>query len=211
MNYLSKIILCCYPFLCTATLFSAYIMDSGRMNNNSSGNNGNYYDNGQLAYNGVHVYPEGMDSRPVPQDRRYYRYPAQRMYSPDPTQPPQFNMDTYPYEPTDYNNKNRRWVFDPKSTEESPWIADNQASKQTLRQHHPLSDDGISQQLRHTIKRDPMLSSFAKKIEVEVNRGNITLTGNVQTQKEKNKIDYIANSIDGVKSVKNKIKIESQE
>lgn len=341
MNYLSKIVLMGFPIICTASLFSAYIMDSGRMNNepgfDSSTQNHNYGNTygDLLSFNSPSSQPM-LDSTPsMPQDT-YYQYPTpgmnpdQRKYqdggqfNPNPNRDMHYNNKNHDwadryipsnsynrnhgndmnqdwsnsyhqsnssndrhnmnqgwtnnYQPSNsfnsrgnqgwsnsyrqsnssndrynmnqgwsnnyhpsnsynrnQNNDNQYWAdnnhssnnhrnnrsnarddqdeddFKPSnSTRESRWvIADNSQKISTIQQHAPRTDDDISQKIRLGLRNDPSLSGIAKEIEVSVRNGNVTLKGNVHSVTEKNKIDYIANSVDGVKNVSSKITVQA--
>lgn len=300
MNYLSKIVLMGFPIICTASLFSAYIMDSGRMNNepeyDSSTQNYNYGNTygDLLSFNSPSSQPM-LDSRPnLPQDT-YQQYPTPGMNPDQRTYQDGGQFNPNPNRDMDYNNKNQDWVdryipinsanrnhndemnqgwsngyhqsnsyndrhnmnqgwshnyhpsnsynrnhnqhwadnnnhannngnnrsnarddqdeddFKPSNTtRESRWVtADNSQKISAIQQHAPRTDDDISQKIRLGLRNDASLSGIAKGIEVSVRNGNVTLKGNVHSTTEKNKVDYIANSVDGVRNVSNKITVQA--
>lgn len=114
MNYLQITIMTSFALLCSSMAFSAYMMDSGRMNSEEGYQDSyseNNYDRLQAQNDRPSYGPPELDSEPVPQEERFYRFGGHRpAVSPDPNQPKQFGQDTYPYTPTDYDNKNRRWL-----------------------------------------------------------------------------------------------------
>ncbi len=69
----------------------------------------------------------------------------------------------------------------------------------------PLTDDFISDSVRAKLSGDVVVKGA--RIDVEVKNGVVTLTGQVATEKQKNKAESLAKKVKGVKSVINKIQI----
>jgi osmotically-inducible protein OsmY len=69
----------------------------------------------------------------------------------------------------------------------------------------PLTDDFISDSIRAKLSGDARVKGA--RIEVEVKEGVATLTGEVATEKQKNRAESLTKKIKGVKSVVNKIQI----
>jgi osmotically-inducible protein OsmY len=70
-----------------------------------------------------------------------------------------------------------------------------------------LTDDSIAQKIRLTIRNDSKLSSNAKKAEVTVSKGNVTLKGFVANEEEKIKISALVRHVPGVKSISNNLSV----
>ena len=69
----------------------------------------------------------------------------------------------------------------------------------------PVSDDLIYDQVRMKLAADSVVKGGA--LNVDVKTGVVTLSGNVQTDKQKDKAVRIARGVKGVKSVVNNIKV----
>jgi hyperosmotically inducible protein len=69
----------------------------------------------------------------------------------------------------------------------------------------PLTDDFISDSIREKLSGDVVVKGA--RIDVDVKNGVVTLTGQVATEKQKNKAEGLAKKVKGVKSVINKIQI----
>ena len=72
------------------------------------------------------------------------------------------------------------------------------------------SDNDIAQNIRSEISNDNTLSHEAKMVQVAVNNGKVTLSGNVQNNGEKNKIDDLVHQTDGVSAVSNDITVTNK-
>lgn len=72
------------------------------------------------------------------------------------------------------------------------------------------TDDEIAQKIRWAIRSERSLSTLAKSSEVSVKNNNVTLTGAVENEDEKNKIATIARQTQGVKSVSNNLTISNR-
>jgi osmotically-inducible protein OsmY len=69
----------------------------------------------------------------------------------------------------------------------------------------PVSDDLIYDLVRQKLAGDQVVKGGA--LTVEVKDGNVTLSGNVQSDKQKGKAERLAHKVKGVKSVVNQIKV----
>lgn len=69
----------------------------------------------------------------------------------------------------------------------------------------PLTDDFISDTIREKLSGDVVVKGA--RIDVDVKGGVVTLTGQVATEKQKNKAESLAKKVKGVKSVVNKVQI----
>lgn len=72
------------------------------------------------------------------------------------------------------------------------------------------TDDELAQKIRWAIRDDKILSPLAKTIDVTVKNYNVTLSGTVASQDEKERISAIARQLQGVKSVSNNLLISSK-
>lgn len=72
------------------------------------------------------------------------------------------------------------------------------------------TDDEMAQKIRWAIRDNKNISSLAKTTEVSVKNNNVTLTGTVVDEAEKNKIASIVRQIQGVKSISNNITVTSR-
>jgi hyperosmotically inducible protein len=69
----------------------------------------------------------------------------------------------------------------------------------------PVSDDLIYDLVRQKLAGDQVVKGGA--LNVDVKAGVVTLTGNVQTNKQKDKAEHLTHRVKGVKSVVNQIKV----
>jgi hyperosmotically inducible protein len=69
----------------------------------------------------------------------------------------------------------------------------------------PVNDDLIYDQVRLKLAGDSVVKGGA--LNVEVKEGVVTLSGNVQLEKQKDKAVHLARGVKGVKSVVNNIKV----
>lgn len=72
----------------------------------------------------------------------------------------------------------------------------------------PVTDDGISDQVRIKLASDPIVKGGA--LTVDCKQGVVTITGDVATQKQKDKATVLAKKIKGVKQVVNNITIQQK-
>jgi hyperosmotically inducible periplasmic protein len=68
-----------------------------------------------------------------------------------------------------------------------------------------VEDSAIMTEIKSRIFNDPQLSGFG--IDVKSNRGEVTMTGTVRSEKERERAAAIANSISGVKNVENLLEV----
>lgn len=118
----------------------------------------------------------------------------------------------------------------------SPWTNQNQVNNpnQTTNPNQPFSnsnnnsrlnsfndsqdnkfgkgwtDDTMAQKIRWAIRDNKNLSLLAKSAEVSVKNNNVTLTGTVASEDEKNKVAAIAREIPGVKSISNNLTVSGR-
>ncbi len=69
----------------------------------------------------------------------------------------------------------------------------------------PVSDDYIYDIVRQKLAGDQVVKGGA--LTVDVKQGVVTISGNVQYEKQKDKAERIAHKVKGVKSVVNQIKV----
>jgi len=69
----------------------------------------------------------------------------------------------------------------------------------------PVSDDLIYNLVRQKLAGDSVVKGGA--LTVEVKDGAVTISGSVQSDKQKDKAERIAHKVKGVKSVTNQIKV----
>lgn len=69
----------------------------------------------------------------------------------------------------------------------------------------PVSDDLIYDLVRQKLAGDQVVKGGA--LIVEVKNGIVTLSGNVQLEKQRDKAERLAHKVKGVKSVVNQIKV----
>lgn len=69
----------------------------------------------------------------------------------------------------------------------------------------PVSDDLIYDLVRQKLAGDQIVKGGA--LTVEVKDGVVTLSGNVQAEKQKDKAERLTHKVKGVKSVVNQIKV----
>ncbi len=76
-----------------------------------------------------------------------------------------------------------------------------------------IHDDRLRSSIARQIYRDPVFSRYAihvnPPIHIVVERGNVTLTGAVNSQLERQKAEFIARSTFGVFNVENRLRIDS--
>lgn len=68
-----------------------------------------------------------------------------------------------------------------------------------------LDDEAIEAELRTRLLDDVELKAFA--ISVDVDNGNVTVSGDVDTQNQKDRISQTARNIEGVRSVINNVRV----
>src|SRR5580700_930992 len=69
----------------------------------------------------------------------------------------------------------------------------------------PVPDDLIYDQVRQKLASDQVVKGGA--LTVDVKNGVVTLSGNVQSGKQKDKAEHLAHKVRGVKSVVNELKV----
>lgn len=69
----------------------------------------------------------------------------------------------------------------------------------------PVSDDLIYDLVRQKLAGDQVVKGGA--LTVDVKSGVVTLSGNVQAEKQRTKAEHLAHKVKGVKSVVNQIKV----
>jgi hypothetical protein len=69
----------------------------------------------------------------------------------------------------------------------------------------PVSDDLIYDLVRQKLAGDSVVKGGA--LTVDVKAGVVTLSGNVQSSRQKDKAEHLAHKVKGVKSVVNQIKV----
>jgi osmotically-inducible protein OsmY len=74
------------------------------------------------------------------------------------------------------------------------------------RQQPPPSDDAITDQVRLKLASDPDVKGGA--LDVKVEKGVVTLSGGVETPKQRSKAEKLTKKVKGVKGVVNQIVIK---
>jgi hyperosmotically inducible protein len=69
-----------------------------------------------------------------------------------------------------------------------------------------LDDSAITSKVKTALIRDPMVGGF--NIEVETYKGTVQLSGFVDTESERRQAGTLAAEVDGVRSVKNDIRVK---
>lgn len=81
-------------------------------------------------------------------------------------------------------------------------------AKTAMDQNENTVDIGITASIRKSVV-DTKMSTNAHNVKIITQNGVVTLRGPVKTQEEKNRIEEIARSVAGVKSVDSQIEVES--
>jgi osmotically-inducible protein OsmY len=69
----------------------------------------------------------------------------------------------------------------------------------------PLSDDAIYDMVRRRLANDPVVKGGA--LQIEVKDGTVTLRGDVELAKQKEKAEKVARKVSGVKQVINELRV----
>jgi len=129
---------------------------------------------------------------------------------------------------SDYNRsrenfgRGERGWWDRTSDEVSSWFGDEDAErrrerdKQQSDQHrgkgpkgYSRSDDRIKEDINDRLSDDVFID--ASDIEVSVSKGEVTLSGTVETRSSKRRAEDIAEGVSGVKNVENRIRLASSQ
>ena len=73
----------------------------------------------------------------------------------------------------------------------------------------PLTDDAINNNVMIKLANDPVVKGGAFKVDVK--EGVVTLQGNVETEKQKDKATRVARKVKGVKQVVNQLVIVTRQ
>ncbi|WP_460448317.1 BON domain-containing protein [Alsobacter sp. SYSU BS001988] len=120
-------------------------------------------------------------------------------------------------------DRNERGFFDRASDEVASWFGDDEAERRRRQDaaqeqsHHrgrgprgySRSDDRIREDVNDRLTDDPHID--ASDIEVVVQNGEVTLSGNVNERFAKRHAEDIAESVSGVTHVQNNIRVKRQE
>ena len=87
-------------------------------------------------------------------------------------------------------------------------VRTSQARVPTAAKVESESDGLIRRQVRAAIDRDPELKDRA--ITFAIDNGDITVTGSVKTETERQKINELAMQVSGVKSVANALRVSPE-
>jgi hyperosmotically inducible periplasmic protein len=74
----------------------------------------------------------------------------------------------------------------------------------------PVTDEGISDNVRIKLAGDPDVKGGQGLLDVSVKSGVVTLTGSVETQRQKDKAAKLAKKVKGVKQVVNNLAVKKQ-
>jgi osmotically-inducible protein OsmY len=121
----------------------------------------------------------------------------------------------------DYGNQQDRGWWDRTSDEVAAWFGDEEAERrrrmdeQNQGQHrgrgprnYTRSDDRIKEDVNDRLTDHTFLD--ASDIDVEVNNGEVVLTGTVDSRWAKRQAEDIAEDISGVKNVENRIRVKTE-
>lgn len=92
-----------------------------------------------------------------------------------------------------------------KSVSNSAEKAGNTIAESSRSTGQAIDDSEITAKIKALLLNEPGLKSL--KISVETERGEVTLTGKADTQANRAKATKIAESVDGVSSVKNQLSV----
>ena len=71
----------------------------------------------------------------------------------------------------------------------------------------PITDDTITDQVRIKLAGDAIIKGGG--LDVKVEKGVVTITGSVDTEKARNRVESVAKKVKGVKQVVNKTDVKS--
>ena len=102
--------------------------------------------------------------------------------------------------------------FSSAQTPSSPTAADNTKTNKTAgptadQQNQSKTDVQITRDIRQLLTKDKELSTYAKNIKVVSQNGQVTLSGPVRTDAEKNSVEAKAIQVAGAGHVRNDIQI----
>jgi osmotically-inducible protein OsmY len=118
----------------------------------------------------------------------------------------------------DRNRNDERGWWDKTKDEVSSWFGDDDAERRRrmdeMRSHrgkgpkgYTRSDDRIKEDVNERLSDDPHID--ASDIDVSVEKGEVTLTGTVDSRSAKRRAEDIVESLSGVKNVENRIRVSS--
>jgi osmotically-inducible protein OsmY len=152
-------------------------------------------------------------------------YPGRSSYYPESergyyNQSRQSSQSSQSSEPGYYTEEDRGW-WDKAADEVSSWMGDDEAARRRERDHlhsghyrghgprnYKRSDERIKEDINDRLTDHAYLD--ASEIEVEVNDGNVMLSGSVINRYAKRMAEDIADSITGVKNVENRLRAENR-
>lgn len=70
-------------------------------------------------------------------------------------------------------------------------------------------DMEVTQRVRQSVTKNDQLSIAAKNVKIITVDGRVTLRGPVNSDAEKQKIEQLAHSVEGVKSIDNQLEVKS--
>lgn len=72
------------------------------------------------------------------------------------------------------------------------------------------SEAELRERIQRTLQRDSSLSFTAKRVRVEVERGRVTLLGEVRSTHEKSEVEELVQKVSGVQRVRNQLAVIDQ-
>lgn len=125
------------------------------------------------------------------------------------------------YYPEDRNrrdwDRDRSW-WDKASDEVSSWFGDDEAERRRVQDKiesgkyrgkgprgYKRSDERIREDINDRLSDDPYID--ATDIEVQVENGDVTLTGTVNNRDDKRRAEYISEMVSGVVNVENRLRL----
>ena len=71
------------------------------------------------------------------------------------------------------------------------------------------ADKSIGRQVMQELRSDASFASMLSQIKINVNSGKVTLTGNVKSEDQKQKVESTAQKVTGVSTIDNQLKVSA--
>lgn len=178
-----------FPMAMIITSFAlstlCYAQNSGYSQNREYTNDP-YYQS-QPGYSSQPQYPQGQ--------MQYQQNPQGQMQYQDGNMNRGYGSNTQRY-----SNQNGQM----KSADQSTWSSWIGKDDKTP----VVPDESITSTVMQNLRNTPYLSGSAKNLQVLTKDGKVTLKGTVANKNEKNLVEYIVKSVEGVKSVSNDVEVQ---
>lgn len=151
--------------------------------------------------------PSGGYMQTQPSDSNYQQ--GQRQDSSD------FQRNDSNYSQPDGNQKYDQNAYDLQQQRNQPYVRDQQrntdrnSGSQNSSNQSMVSDQELNKKIQDALSSGWFSKGF-QNVSAEVNNGNVTLRGSVDTLENKNKAEENVKNIDGVKQVNNQISIAKE-